>query len=286
MGADRTMLGMRALALALLLAGALGTESSAGAQPRPLEVSGAAQASGALGPAPQEEADRFFREGVALREAGDANGAIERLRRAHRLDPAPRTAYNLAVALADAGRYLEARSLLRRLVSAGVDDDLLIHDAARALLDAVDPQVASLRIAIVGAVPGQRLVIDGARAATGAREVGLDPGAHRVELHSPSGVVLARAHVSLAPGEREHVTLRPAAIPARLEEPALETTAAPTQPAPPDERDDGELWMWVGIGAGIAVVLTAILVGTTIAISEASSDPMPDRRRDRDRERD
>ncbi|MDQ3038149.1 MAG: hypothetical protein M3Y87_37500, partial [Myxococcota bacterium] len=156
----------------------------------------------------EEEAQRLFREGIALREAGDAAGAIDRLRSAHRIDPSDRTAYNLAAALADGGRVVEARSLLRRIIAS--PRELLIVDAARDLLARVSPRIARVSLTIESEDPEVRLLVDGATSSTGpggARAVSLDPGRHRFEVRDPAGTVLARSDVEVGEGERRALVL-------------------------------------------------------------------------------
>lgn len=94
--------------------------------------------------AAQESSEALFDEGVALREAGDLDGAIDRLRRAYRADGDDRTGYNLAVTLADAGQLVEARALAQRILA--TEPDLLIADALRDLVASVTPRIAAVSV--------------------------------------------------------------------------------------------------------------------------------------------
>ncbi|AKF07203.1 cadherin-like beta sandwich domain-containing protein [Sandaracinus amylolyticus] len=213
------------------------------------------------------EATRLFEEGVALREAGDSVGAIERLRRAHALDPGDRTAYNLAAALVDRGDFVEAQRLLRRVVAR--QRDLLVADAARELLASVDAQVASVQLRIASLQPTHALFVDGAATdpGAGAREISLDPGRHRLEVRDDRGVVLARTDVELREGERRAVVLHPVAS-ARASSSAARADAngarerSATSPQEPASGGD-DAWVWVGVGAGIAA---AVAIGVAIAV--------------------
>lgn len=214
-----------------------------------------------------QEAGTLLEQGVTLLEAGDPAGAVEHLRRAHAVEPTPRVAYNLAMALAQRGDFVEARFLLRRLVASG-DVNLLIREAASQLLERVAPQVATVRVRVEGGSPDQRIVIDGARGAGDGREVSLDPGSHRIEVRSAAGAVLARSEVELEPGARTEVVLRPVASSSRAAlHGALEdgTPDAATHLEPSSGGDDP--WIWIGVGTGIAVVVAAVVTGTVIALS-------------------
>ncbi|UJR80215.1 tetratricopeptide repeat protein [Sandaracinus amylolyticus] len=212
------------------------------------------------------DATRLFEEGVALREAGDSAGAVERLRRAHALDPGDRTAYNLAAALVDRGDLVEAQRLLRRVVAR--QRDLLVADAARELLSRIEERIASVQLRIASIQPTHALYVDGAAtdAGAGAREISLDPGRHRLEVRDDRGVVLARSEVELREGERRAVVLHPVA-------------PAPTSSAARDgangardqhgvlttqvESGGDDAWIWLGVGAGIAA---AVAIGVVIAV--------------------
>lgn len=214
--------------------------------------------------AQSEEAQRLFREGVALREAGDSAGAISRLRAAHRLEPDDRSAYNLAAALVDAGRLVEARTLLRRIVAR--PSELLIADAASALLSQITSRIANVSLTIDGGGRDARLLVDGAltdRGPGGARAVSLDPGRHRFEVRDRGGNVLARSEIDVGEGEHRALVLRPvtSAI-------ATTHTARPSEGAVPvgaPASDDTWLWVGVGVGAavaiGVAIVIAAVLLG-------------------------
>lgn len=215
--------------------------------------------------AQSEEAQRLFREGVALREAGDSAGAISRLRAAHRLEPDDLRAYNLAAALADAGRLVEARTLLRRIVAR--PSELLIADAATALLAQITPRIASVSLTIDGDASDTRLLVDGARTDRGpggARAVSLDPGRHRFEVHDRRGNVLARSEIEVGEGERRALVLRPVTSPLATAHAATpDAGAVPVGGTP--AGDDTWLWVGVGVGAavaiGVAIVIAAVMLG-------------------------
>lgn len=226
------------------------------------------------------EARRLFEEGVALREAGDTEGAVARLRRAHALEPDARTAYNLAAALFDQGRLVEAERLLRRVIARG--EDLLVADAARALQGEIAPRIATLGLTVAGAELDQRVFVDGAATGLGiegAREIRLDPGRHRVEVRDASGVVLARRDVELGEGERASLALHPVAPPSvrATSEPRAHGRSAvgASAPAANDGGSSDETWAWVGVGAGLAVVIVVGAVATGLALGGQSGGAPP-----------
>lgn len=222
------------------------------------------------------QARRYFEEGVALREAGDAEGAIDRLRRAHALAPGARSAYNLAAALVDGGRLVEAQRLLRRVVARR--EDLLIADAAGALLARIEPRISIVDLRVAGASSAHRVMVDGAPVelgAQGAREIAMNPGAHRIEVQDAAGVVLARRDLELSEGERLGLTLRPVASPGApiaSASPAARRGRRATPPGatsvPADAPESGgdETWLWVGLGTGAAVVIAIGAVAAGLAL--------------------
>jgi hypothetical protein len=129
--------------------------------------------------------------------------------------------------------------------------------------------IASISVRVDGAVPGARLVVDGIAGGSATsgeiREVSLDPGAHRLELHSENGTVLARSELDVGPGDHRSIALRgpaPDALAAAIDRAPLAHDSA----AQPRQGGDAEAWMWFGIGScAVAVIMTAALIGVVAA---------------------
>lgn len=250
-----------AIVLALLLGSAI-APAQARAQSA-AQARAAASAPESASEDPASAAERLFREGVALREAGDLRGAISRLRRAHRISPSALVDYNLAAALAQDGHLVEARELLRDASSDA--DHLLVADAAGALLRDVEARVVRVSVYVEGTNDAHEIYVDGAA----ARREGallLDPGRHRIEVRASSrGPVLARSVVDVAEGESRSVVLRPVPAAALVADGAGAGARGGAGGGSGEGEEGDDTWLWVGVGAGAAAVAIAAVVIAVVA---------------------
>lgn len=205
----------------------------------------------------------LFAQGMAAVDGEDFTGAVDLLRRSMALRDSPVVRINLALALVELGRLVEASELLRetiRMEPAGR------HAArARAEIERIEPRFAQLRVRIESVDAPREdpdasmtIELDGRQlpdALVGVRQP-VDPGEHELQLRVGGEARDAR-RVTLRPGERRTVDLR--AAPGRREE----TT----------EPSGGSPVAWgLAIGGGALAVVGGVLLGYALAERAALED--------------
>jgi hypothetical protein len=182
-------------------------------------------------------------EGIKLADAGDCEGAVEKLKRAEALYHAPTILGRLGECQVSLGRIVEGTENLNRVVREPLPSNapsayLKARERAQKVLDDALPRIAKLKIIVTPNVEGLAVKVSdtGVPSALIGAERPTDPGTHVVVAEAP-GYELARAEVTLKEGGRESVTLTMTALPeAAPEAPAAsppETTEAP--PATPTD---------------------------------------------------
>lgn len=165
---------------------------------------------------PVEQARAAFEQGVALARRSRWLEAAEAFRRSQALADRASTAFNLALALQQLGRVVEARAVLTACLAMpdAAGDEALRRDAQR-VLATVRSQVATLAVTV--APDDATLRLDGdARAERGAeRVIELDPGRHSVRVER-EGAEPEEFSVTLQPGERTSRRAALAESPARI----------------------------------------------------------------------
>ena len=137
--------------------------------------------------AEETNADRLFGEGRAAMQARAFAKAIPLLEESQRLDPAAGTLLNLAVCHAELGRTATAYRLFgEALFAAEQKGDVEQAELARERREVLVGKLATVRVVAAGDVV---VAIDGEpiTPAALARDVPLDPGAHRLVATYPSG---------------------------------------------------------------------------------------------------
>ena len=185
--------------------------------------------------------DTDFDRGISALEAGELAEAEASLRRAHELDPSDRVQLNLADALLQQGRAVEALELLRPLATRS--HDLLLQDAARDLAHEARRVVATIRVRVD---PDARLVVDGVPRNPRRRLV-LDPGRHRVVVHHDDHV--QTRDLRLTAGSNQSISF-----------------AAPYFAAPVSHTRRRRV-----IGGVAAIVVSGLLVGIAVAARRDSA---------------
>lgn len=129
----------------------------------------------------RRRARKLAGEGLDLARAGDLPTALERLRGARALVPAPTLDLEIARVLDRMDRLVEAAAGYRLVITAEIPDDAPpVHREARALaIDELARTLEATPTLTVVAPEGARVRIDGIRATPGAA-VPVDPGPHRV----------------------------------------------------------------------------------------------------------
>jgi hypothetical protein len=184
------------------------------------------------------QARALFDDGRELAEQGQWAEAAARFRRAHDLRPSLSIRYNLAVALEQLGRLVEAVELLRTIgVEAEASDPA--RDPASQLLREIEHDVAWLTLRVLGDDIGVRASLDGG--ALGSASLGvpiaLDPGAH--EILATRGRYRVRERVMLVEGATRDLILR---------------FPGPSDSTPRREGRSGVSWPLLLGGAGLGAV--------------------------------
>lgn len=246
-------------------------------------------------PARTASARALFEEGVAHVDRDAWGPAAESFRRALSLRDSQVIRYNLASALVELGKLVEASELLHMVQADGQADAGLKQQAADKLAE-IKPRIARIEVQCALSLPGLIVELDDATLSAAQLDVPLtvDPGEH-VARARLDGAVVDEQRAQLGPGENLTLSLRPPApLPAPV--PAAAPVAAPVPVATPAEtarlalaepapsvplRDEQptpsrkKLWWGIavgGVGAVAFVTLVALLVPQKRASGATSGD--------------
>ncbi|HEX7476511.1 MAG TPA: hypothetical protein VF331_01765 [Polyangiales bacterium] len=234
----------------------------------------AAQAS--AGDASRDASARaLFEDGVQLAEQAQWQSAEDRFRRALALRNSPVIAYNLANALAERGKLIEASELLRKLEH---DEKLEpgLRQSVSTLQTDLTRRIGRLTVNVHGSEPADVVKLDdvGLLEAQLGVAIPVDPGAHRLSLER-AGKTLDSQTVQLADGASTELTLQPLVAPspaavAAATEPAAVNRPASGTPAPAQASTSSRpvtktWWFWtsVGVVGAAAVVVVAVLASSS-----------------------
>lgn len=164
-----------------------------------------------------ETALTLYKDGKALREKGDVQGALEKLKAAYALVETPITALELGKTYVQMGKLVEAREVLLAVSRIPVRKNESAKAAearteAEALAAQVKPRLASLTVRVKNVPPGstQKVTVDGVVVPPDAVSVPriLNPGAHVVVLDVNGKTT--QSDVSLIDGEARELEIVPA----------------------------------------------------------------------------
>jgi hypothetical protein len=220
----------------------------------------------------------LFQEGVQFAELGSWTLAEDRFRRALSLRASPVLAYNLASALVEQGKLVEAFEVLSRAsFDEGAGTDL--QTAANGLRDKLARRIGHVTVSVVGHEPDDRVLLDNHvlfRAQLGTPVVA-DPGRHQLRLER-RGQTLTQKPFVLSDGERRFVELNGVAV-AEAARPAHRgRTVEPVVASSLDADNDAHAaresrpaitsrwWFWTG-----AALLVVAGVGVGVAASSGGS---------------
>ncbi len=151
--------------------------------------------------------------GIKKLEQGDAQGAVVSLEKAQALYDAPIHLLYLGRAHAKLGQLVEAaeayRSLARTRLEADAPDAFKrAQEDGRSELEALEPRLAKLTIAVEPEVDGLEVTVDDKPINTAALSVAraTNPGTRRIRAQAP-GYLSAETEVTLAEGGEETVSL-------------------------------------------------------------------------------
>ncbi len=193
--------------------------------------------------------------------------AAEALRKADALDPNPQTKLDLARALIEAGKLVEASQALHAVVDAPATTPgaKKVAAAAKKLLGDLEPRIPWIKIAVIGPDPAQTSTTIDGKEVDAAQEIPFDPGDHTVVAEA-DGYERAERRVSLADGEHELVKLK---LPKLAAEPVAKT----------DETSSGgsvvpaAIAFGVGaVGLGVGAVFGIIAFNQTSTVEESCTN--------------
>ena len=224
-----------------------------------------------------EDAEEIIAHGVALREQGKDDLALEEFRRAYAINPTPKGCAQMALAEQALGLWVPAEEHLR---SAMNTEDPWVARNRRALTQSLGVMQQHLgTLDLRGGVRGADVYVDGARVGTlplSAKRV--EAGRRNVEVRAPGYYVSSR-FVAVPPGEvaRETIELRPHHDTGSNDEGNRATKpggeARDKAIVPPEgavQRTAG----WVVLAAGAALVATGVVaqLSRQSAISAYNAD--------------
>jgi hypothetical protein len=213
----------------------------------------------------------LFQQGLTRFDARDFTGAAEAFQRSYDLRASPVVGYNLASALREIGRWVDATEVLRTVIHAdGAPGDVV--RAAEQMLAELSPRLGHLVIAIDGPADSVELRLDDrplSSAMIGAR-IPADPGTHRVTAWRDDASV-AESAVEITEGGVANTTLVvplvvPPVVPTARE--AAATVVVPMSDPLAQDRDEPARplrkspWLWTAVGV---VVVAGVVVATVIA---------------------
>lgn len=249
-----------------------------------LLFSGSALAQGAPPPDGNKELAKEWANKAKERfDAGDWQGAIDRIREAEKHAHPPTFTRLEAQANEKLGKLLEAQRLYRSIVDLQLPADapdawVNAQAGAKKDLAALTPRIPTLEIHVTEAPPAIEIVIDGTALdpAQHGRPVPLDPGVHTVVVRGRDRS--ATREVTLREGVPEKVEIfLPAPIP-RPRDPVLAPTAVPER-APAPVLPPFLKFVAFGVGgAGLVAggITGGIVLGETGKAREASCVPGTD----------
>jgi len=235
--------------------------------------------------ADSETALQLYKEGKALRDAGDHQGALGKLRAAYALAETPITALELGRTYMTVGQLVEARGVLLAVARIPVrnNESTKASEArveAESLAAQLRPRLASLTVRPTGtSTTPPKITVDNVvlppDAATAPRV--LNPGGHVVVLEVNGQRV--QSDVTLAEGQSKELEIE---LPTPKNDAPVVAPAPPVAPlTPPPAPEERKLSPLVYAGFGTAAV--GVAVGTvtgfmTLSKASALKDACPEGR--------
>ena len=232
--------------------------------------------------ADSESALQLYKEGKALRDRGDQQAALEKLRAAYSLVETPITALELGRTYIVVGQLVEARGVLLSVSRIPVrnNESTKAGEArieAEALATELRPRLASLTVRPRGVAPGNaapRIVIDNVALPTEASTAPrvLNPGAHVVVVEANGQKV--QSDVTLAEGQSAELDVE---IPPAKVEAAAVPPPRTIEPPPPVEHRKLSPLVYIGfgtaaVGIGIGTVTGVLTLSKASALKDACRD--------------
>jgi hypothetical protein len=221
------------------------------------------------------EARALFEEGLQFVEAQRWADAADRFGRVLAIRSSAIVSYNYASALVKLDRLVEASRALRGVI-ADPSASPEVVEAARALLEGVEPRIGQLTVRLRGDASNVVVTLDDEPLPEGSIGIAVpvDPG-QRVVRVTRDGLPIARRVVNVMEGAPLHnLTIDVVPMPTEVAGTSPNgPNGDPTHVATTDTSDSagGTPWGWI-IGGSVVAVGVAVVVGVLIA---TPSDPDP-----------
>ncbi|MDD9947684.1 MAG: hypothetical protein OXU20_41975 [Myxococcales bacterium] len=230
-----------------------------------------------------ETARTLFYEAVELLDHDRWEEAERRLRSVLEIRYSPVVAYNLANALAQQSRCVEAHAWLTGVLE-HPEADTEVTEVARALIDLCNQRLGWLSIELIGDTTDVELIVNGRQVQLAELEqlVPVDPGEAKVvamrdgrEVGSASTVVGSQRTPSdpsgskltlqIAPVEPSAPSRTPVNLAVRRSSVASSVSqAAVAEPRDPKRNEDagllGQWWFWGTVGVVVAATVTGVVL--------------------------
>lgn len=170
-------------------------------------VLGMAGSAGAATPQERREAAVLTNKARVAARAKRFDEAADALRQADQLDPTPQRKIELAKALVELGKLVEASGLLNGIVNdASLARSGRWHqNSAKKLLAQVEPRIPWLSVRVVGPASGAHVEVDGSEVQA-EMESPVDPGRHAIGADA-DGYESGDMQVTVKEGEHKQVTI-------------------------------------------------------------------------------
>jgi tetratricopeptide (TPR) repeat protein len=203
-----------------------------------------------------ERAKQLFDEAASLREAGQYQDAVVRLRQAIEIKDTPGLEYHAGFCEAKQGHYRKAIEHYERaaaLLRAGVSAPDVVALLSQAHSSALE-HVCFLSLAVARSVPGTTVQIDDERGeALSNHDILLDPGKHHLRVSAPGYLSEDR---DITVGEADHIKVEINLTPANRD--AIRPTDATNQTSP---------WKTIGISTSLGVTAAGVVTGIAAEVS-------------------
>ncbi|HZF56301.1 MAG TPA: hypothetical protein VE093_47120 [Polyangiaceae bacterium] len=234
-------------------------------------------------------AEALYKAGRELVAKGDWDAACPKFEASMSLDPAASTLINIAKCHEHFNRLSRAwadykRALVLNQDTPGAERRKTLGEIATRGVQALEPRLPKMRIAVVNPPPGLRVTRDGQElpVAVLGEVIPVDPGSHEVSASAP-GYALEQRTVKAEEGKTVEVELRltqraaqdPAAGANSASGGAGSSGASPPSDGPDAAKGDSggiPTWVWIVGGAGVVMAGAGVAFRIDGSAAEARLD--------------
>jgi hypothetical protein len=211
-------------------------------------------------------ADALVAEGIALRERGKDEEALERFRQADALQPTPRTRAQIALAEQALGYWVPAEEHLIAALAKADDPWIAKNRAALdGALETIKKHLATLEVR--GDVPNAEVLVDGKRIGSLPITARVEAGARTLLVRAPGYHATSRA-VQVSPGSTARETIELTRATADEGKPGDRAVILSTEGG--TQRTLG--WVAVGVGGALVALGVVGVVARQAAVSAYNDD--------------